>query len=157
MPGPEHLNELEELIAACLARGHRPIPLPHCAICARYALENLPFEGLLALIDALPPAEATAAAQRAERELAALPAGYRQQLVSVDTFAALLVAPSWPLIRSLVIDLHGTGQESWFADPRLEKIEEVTLLGYAYGGPDIRVELLRALMESPVLTNVQKL
>jgi hypothetical protein len=152
-----HNAELRGLIEACLRRGTRPIPLPHCAICARYAHENLPFEAILALIDALPAGEAAATTALVERELAALPAAYRQQQVTDVTFAALLSAPSWPLVRSLVVDLYGEQVERFFVDPRLAQIEQITLLGGAYGGPDISLEFLKGLTESPALTSVRKL
>jgi hypothetical protein len=148
--------ELRTLIDACLKRGNRPVPLPHCAICARYAKVNLAFEGILAFLDALPAADASALTELVESELSSLPSGYRQQPVTVADFAALLDAPSWRLVRSLVIDLYGEEIARHFADPRLANVEEITLLGGAYGGPDITPEYLRALVESPALVNVQK-
>jgi hypothetical protein len=150
-------RELQTLINACLARGRRPIPLPHCAICARYACENLAFEAILAIIDAMPAGEARTTATEVARQLADLPASYRQQLVDQGNFAAILDAPSWPLVRSLVIDVHEAKIADRLADPRLAEIEELTLLGYAYGGPDIPPAFIERLVDSPAFARVRKL
>ncbi|MDB5386261.1 MAG: hypothetical protein JWM11_1907 [Planctomycetaceae bacterium] len=153
---PDQQKMLNRLVDACLKRGTRPIPLPHCAICARYANENLAFEGILALLDALPEVEAHDVVEHIEDALADLPAGYRQQLVTADNFGAQLEAPSWRLVRGLLVDLYSEGIEEYFADSRLAKLEQITLLGGAYGGPDISVEFIRAIVESPVFGNVRK-
>ncbi|HVW00055.1 MAG TPA: hypothetical protein VHB77_06940, partial [Planctomycetaceae bacterium] len=151
------LDELQSLLEACLARGNRPIPLPHCAICARYAHENLPFEAMLAIIESLPPELARTIAADLAGKLAGLPAAFCQQQVTLDDVAAMLDAPSLPLVRSLVVDLSVQEIGRFLSDPRLEQIEELTLLGYAYGGPDITTAFLRELVESPSLRRVRKL
>lgn len=90
------------------------------------------------------------------RRLHDVPSGYRQQLVNQINIEAILSAPSWPLVRSLVIDLYGDDIHSHFNDERLAQVEEITLLGGAYGGPDIGPGFMQSLVESPAFGNVRK-
>ena len=46
--------ELKEILDVCARRASLPVSLPHCAICARYTTDNLPFEALMSLLDAMP-------------------------------------------------------------------------------------------------------
>lgn len=150
-------DELKETLGVCAQRASLPVTLPHCAICARYATDNLPFEALMSLLDVMPHelhAEALAAA--ADR-LSAMPPAMRQQQVSAVTLPALMESPGWPLVRSLVIDMADQSIHQHFDDSRLIAIEEITLLGFAYGGCELTPAFNRALFDSRSFVNVRSL
>src|SRR5262249_1636947 len=83
-----------------------------------------------------------------EDRLSALPAALRQQQVDAVTLPVLMDAPGWPLVRSLVIDLADQAIHKHFTDSRLSRIEEITLLGFAYVGCNIEERFLDALVNS---------
>ncbi len=124
---------LDELLTTCERRAGRAQGLPHCAICARYAAASPAFEGVLSLLETLPAAEQGDALATAAARLAAVPAGQRGQQVTAANFGPLLDSPGWPLVRSLVIDLGSEDTARFLAHPRLAGVEELTLLGFAYG------------------------
>src|SRR5262249_935527 len=149
--------ELKEILDVCGQRASLPVTLPHCAICARYTTDNLPFEALMSLLDIMPGelhAEAIAAA--ADR-LSAMPPAMRQQQVSAVTLPVLMDSPGWPLVRSLVIDMSNQEIHQYFDDPRLSTIQEITLLGFAYGGCELQPAFNDALFNSSGFVNVRSL
>src|SRR5262245_48903312 len=97
-------RELAEILDVCTQRASLPVNLPHCAICARYATDNLPFEALMSLLDVVPKGFLPEALAAAEDRLGAVPHAMRQQHVDAVTLPVLMDSPGWPLVRSLVID-----------------------------------------------------
>ncbi len=151
------LAELKEILSVCAQRASLPVTLPHCAICARYATDSLPFEALLSLLDVLPVELLPQALAAAEDCLASLPPAMRQQHVNAVTLPVLLDSPGWPLVRSLVIDLADQEIRKHFDDPRLKAIEEITLLGYAYGGCKLRPAFCDAFFHSRSFPSLRSL
>lgn len=121
--------ELNDILDVCRQRFGLPPTLPHCAICARYATENLPFEALMSFLDVVPAELRSGFLAVAADRLAAMPAAMRQQQVDAVTLPVLMDSPGWPLVRSLLIDMGKQEIHRHFDDPRLNAIEEVTLLG----------------------------
>jgi hypothetical protein len=144
-------SDLEELLAVCERRAARAEELPHCAICARSANTSPAFEGVLSLLETLPPEKAAAALAAARGRLARLPASQRTQQVSAVTFGVLLDSPGWPLVGHLVIDLGSEESARYLSHPGLLRIEELTLLGFAYGNATPGSRFTRALLESSLL------
>jgi len=149
--------ELKEILNVCAQRASLPVTLPHCAICARYATDNLPFEALLSLLDVLPEEHLPQALAAAEDRLSGLPAAMRQQHVNAVTLPVLLDSPGGPLVRSLIIDLHDQAIHKHFDDPRLQAIEEITLLGFAYGGCKLKPAFCDAFFNSRRFPSIRSL
>jgi hypothetical protein len=145
------------MIDVCTQRANLPVALPHCAICARYSTDNLPFEAILALLEVVPESERAEAVRIAMRGLKAVPAAIREQQVTATTLPVLFDTPGWPLVRSLVIDMADQSIAAHFDDPRLGAIEEITLLGFAYGGCEISEEFAQRLFNSSTLKKVREL
>jgi hypothetical protein len=148
--------ELEELLTLCERRAGRTGELPHCAICARYASTSPAFEAVLSLLETLPRDQAAEAVGVAQRRLARVPASRRSQQVSAATFGVLLDSPGWPLVGHLVIDLASEETAGFLSHPGLVGIEELTLLGFAYGNATTGSPFTQALLESS-LENVRVL
>jgi hypothetical protein len=149
--------ELKEILGVCAQRASLPVTLPHCAICARYATDNLPFEALMSLLDITPAELHSEALAAATDQLSGMPAAMRQQHVSAVTLPVLMDSPGWPLVRSLVIDMANQAVHEYFDDPRLSDIEEITLLGFAYGGCEVKPAFSEALFNSRSFVNIRSL
>lgn len=150
-------SELKEILNVCTERASLPATLPHCAICARYATDNLPFEALLSLIDVMPAEILPGALAAATDRLSGLPLAMRQQLVDAVTLPVLMDSPGWPLVRSLVIDMVQQEVHKHFDDPRLQAIEEVTLLGFAYDGCELKAAFNQALFHARGFASLRSL
>jgi hypothetical protein len=81
----------------------------------------------------------------------------RQQQVDAVTLPVLMDSPGWPLVRSLVLDMASQEIHKHFDDPRLGAIEEITLLGFAYGGCDLQPAFYDALFNSRGFANLRTL
>jgi hypothetical protein len=149
--------ELKEIIDLCTQRASLPMTLPHCAICARYATDNLPFEALMSVLDVMPEELRPEALAAAQDRLSALAPAMRQQQVNAVTLPVLMASPGWCLVRSLVIDMANQEVHQCFNDPRLSEIEEITLLGFAYGGCEMQQSFIEALANSRGFSNVRSL
>lgn len=154
---PAFDDELQEILSVCVERAKLPIPLPHCAICARYATDSLAFSALLSFLDVLPEKLQSEAVAIAAEQLTDVPAPMRQVSVKATTLPVLLDSPGWPLVRSLVIDMAHQKIRGHFGDSRLTKIEEVTLLGFAYGGCEVDAEFSQAFFHSAAFSSLRTL
>lgn len=150
-------SELHETLTVCVERANRPVALPHCAICARYATDNLPFEALMSLFEVMPKQLRKESLHIAQERLTAVRPSMRQQQVDSVILPVLMDSPGWPLVRSLVIDMADQAIFRHLNDPRLGAIEEITLLGFAYGGCYPTPEFCQALFNSPSLVKVRTL
>lgn len=150
-------DELNEILDVCAQRASLPVTLPHCAICARYATDNLPFEALMSLLDIMPDELIAEARATAADRLSEVPPAMRQQHVSAVTLPVLMDSPGWALVRSLVIDMADQSICQHFDDPRLSNIEEITLLGFAYGGCEVKPAFNDALFSFHGFVNVRSL
>jgi hypothetical protein len=161
VPTVQHLKrwraELKEILDVCAQRASLPVTLPHCAICARYATDNLPFEALMSLLDVMPGELHGEALAAAADRLSGMQPAVRQQHVSAVTLPVLMDSPGWPLVRSLVIDMANQEIHQYFDDRRLSNIEEITLLGFAYGGCEVKPAFSDALFNSRGFVNVRSL
>lgn len=151
------LAELDEVLDDCVERACVPAELAHCAICARYATDCLPFEALMSLFDVMPAEFRARGLPVAQERLGNVPAPFRRQQVDGTTLPVLLDSPGWPLVRSLVLQAPLDELAKHFADARLQTIEEITIVGYGYEGYHLDARALRALLESPRLTQVRSL
>jgi hypothetical protein len=154
--GEHWRSDLDELLTVCEQRAGRAEGLPHCAICARYANNSPAFEAILSLLETLSPEQAGAALAVARGRLSRVPAAQRSQQVSAATFGALLNTPGWPLVGHLIIDLANEETAQLLSHPGLLGVEELTLLGFAYGNATAGSPFTRALLESS-LQNVRVL
>ncbi|MGL6075172.1 MAG: hypothetical protein ACRC8S_13510 [Fimbriiglobus sp.] len=149
--------ELTEILSVCRERGTRPKSVPHCAICARYSQDTLPFETLLAFLDVLPTEYLPEALARAEQELSDVLVEHRSLNVSAITMGSLLSEPGFRLVRSLTIDMSDQQVADHFDDPRLSAIEAITLLGFAYDTCYATDDFASKLGNSSSLKNVRTL
>lgn len=156
MKGDSWRSDLQELLTECERRAGRAREMPHCAICARYDNASPAFEAVLSLLETLPPDQAAEALTEARARLAVVPASQRPQQVSAETFGVLLDTPGWPLVGHLVIDLASEETARFLSHPGLEGIEELTLLGFAYGNATAGSRFTEALLDSSLL-NVRSL
>ena len=141
-------HELDEILSVCEERGRRPVELPHCAICVRFSTDNLPFEALMSLLEVLPDELLPAALNAARRRLEGVRPDMCQQQVSHVTLPVIMDSPGWLLVRSLSIDMADQDILRFFDDQRFSNIAELTLLGFAYGGCEVRAEFADALFQS---------
>jgi len=159
MPGPHNLAELraelKEILDVCVQRASLPVTLPHCAICARYSADNLAFEALMALLDFMPAEMLPEAIAAASDRLMMSSAAVLKQHVDYTTLPVLMDSPGWPLVRSLVIDLANQDICKHFNDPRLNEIEEITLLGFAYGGCEVESAFNDAFFHTTSFANLR--
>lgn len=141
-------SDLDELLTVCERRAGRARALPHCAICARYSEMSPAFEAILSILETMPQDQLAEALGEARRRLAPVPATLLSQQVGADTFGVLLESPGWPLVRHLIIDMANEATARHLPDRRLDEIEELTLLGFAYGNATAGTNFTRALLGS---------
>src|SRR5262245_37433306 len=140
--------ELDELLSICERRSGRAKQLPHCAICARYSGTSPAFEGILSLLETLPASDQPRALAIAAERLARVPPSQRSQQVTVANFGPLLDSPGWPLVGNLIIDMGNEDTARHLSHPRLAGIQELTLLGFAYGNAIAGSSFTSALLNS---------
>jgi hypothetical protein len=140
--------DLEELLSICERRSGRAKQLPHCAICARYSGTSPAFEGILSLLETLPTSQRPLALAMAAERLARVPASQRSQQVTAVNFGPLLDSPGWPLVGGLIIDMGNEDTARHLSHPALAGIEELTLLGFAYGNAVAGSSFTAAVLDS---------